>query len=288
MSEEEVVVTEVVDSPKQEKKPKSKARKIIEWVFFGLFLLACGFILAGNIDGMVHKKQNYGQSIRFGVGSFIVLTNSMEPKIKTDSAIITYKEDCKKFGQRLEKGETIDVTFFNCYINIEIEPTTPDFQGLHPTDPTNLVMTHRLREVHVDETVPFGKGRYVFVASGINDQGELSKKGQYQIFTEKEYLGTVKMSNYVLGRVFNFMISVWGLLVLLLIPAIYLIVTSSIDIFKTVKAAEAEEEKAKAAAGSEKLAAISDEDRARLKKELLEEMMKAKREEKAKKDEKPE
>ena len=119
MSEEEVVVTEVVDSPKKEKKQKSKARKIIEWVFLGIFMAACAFILAGNIDGMVHKKQNYGQSIRFGVGSFIVLTNSMEPEIKTDSAIITYKEDCKKFEQRLEKGENITVTFFALYISLK-------------------------------------------------------------------------------------------------------------------------------------------------------------------------
>lgn len=281
---EEVVVTPTTEKPKKVKKPKSKARKIIEWVLIGIFGAACAFVIAGNIDGMVHKKENYGQSIRFGMGSFIVLTDSMEPKIKTNSAIITYKEDCRNFEKRLAKGETIDVTFFNCYIPIVIEPDTVDFKGLAPTTATNLVMTHRLREVHVDESVEFGKGRYVFVASGINDQGELSKKGQYQIFTEKEYLGVVKLSNYVLGRVFNFMISVWGLLLLLLIPAAYLIVTSSIDIFKTLKEAETNEEKVKEA-GDNKLSAISDEDKARLKKELLEEMVKAKREEKMKKDE---
>ena len=287
MSEEEVVVTNETEKPKKVKKPKSKVRKILEWVLFGVFGVACAFIVAANIDGMVHKKENYGQSIRFGVGSFIVLTNSMEPKIKTDSAIITYKEDCKTFEKRLAKGETIDVTFFNCYVGIMIEPDTEDFKGHSPTDATNLPMTHRLREVHVDESVAFGQGRYVFVASGINDQGELSKRGQYQIFTEKEYLGVVQMSNYVLGRVFNFMISVWGLLILLLVPATYLIVVSSIDIIRTVKEAEAEQEKVKEA-GDQRLAAISEEDKARLKKELLEEMVKAKREEKEKKDEKQE
>ena len=240
MSEEQVVVTPAPEEPnKKVKKPKSKARKIIEWVLFGIFGVLCAFVLAGNIDGMVHKKEHYGQSIRFGMGSFIVITNSMEPDIMTDSAIITYKEDCKKFEQRLSKGETIDVTFFNCRIDVVFQPDTPDFKGKSPTPATNQVMTHRLREVHVDEKVKFGEGRYIFVASGINDQGELSKKGQYQIFTEKEYLGTVKMTNYVLGRVFNFMISVWGLLILLLVPATYLIVVSSIDIFKTMKQAEA-------------------------------------------------
>ena len=53
------------------KKPKSKARKIIEWVLFGIFGFACAVVLAANISAMVNKKKNYGQSIRFGesVGS---------------------------------------------------------------------------------------------------------------------------------------------------------------------------------------------------------------------------
>ena len=63
------------------KKPKSKARKIIEWVLFGIFGFACAVVLAANISAMVNKKKNYGQSIRFGVGSFVILTNSMEPDI---------------------------------------------------------------------------------------------------------------------------------------------------------------------------------------------------------------
>ena len=71
---------------------------------------------------------------------------------------------------------------------------------------------------------------------------------------------------------------------LLLIPAAYLIITSSIDIFKSIKEVENEEEKMKQS-GNSKLSAISEEDKARLKKELLEEMVKAKREEKMKKDE---
>ena len=99
---EEVISNVVVDSPKKkrQKRKKSKARKIAEWVLFVLFGAIFVFILAGNINGEIHKKENYGQSIRFGIGSFIVLTNSMEPEIPTDSAIITYKED---IAERLEE-----------------------------------------------------------------------------------------------------------------------------------------------------------------------------------------
>lgn len=285
MSEEEVVVTPTSEKPAKVKKPKSKARKIIEWILFGVFGAACLFVLIATVDGMVHQRANHGQSIRFGVGSFVIKTNSMEPKMMVESAIITYKEDVKTFEKRLEKGETIDVTFWNIPVTYDFEPDTIDFKG-HPA--TNLTtpapMTHRLREVHIDENVAFGQGRYYFVVSGINDQGELSKKGQYQVFTEKEYLGTVKLVSPVLGRVFNFMVSIWGLLILLLVPAGYLIVSSSIDIFKTMKEAETKEEQLKEA-GDQKLSAISDADRARLKKELLEQMVQSKREEKAKKDE---
>lgn len=285
MSEEEVVVTTESQKPEKVKKPKSKARKIIEWVLFSVFGAACLFVMIATIDGMIHQKQNYGQSIRFGVGSFVIQTDSMEPKMMVKSAIITYKEDVRTFESRLAKGEIIDVTFYNIPVAYNFEPDTEDFKGLPATNLTNPApMTHRLREVHIDENAEFGKGRYYFVASGINDQGELSKKGQYQVFTESEYLGTVKMVSPVLGRVFNFMVSIWGLLILLLVPAVYLIVSYSIDIFKVVKEAEDKQENAKDP-GEEKLAGISEKDRARLKKELLEQMMQSKKEEKTGKDE---
>ena len=43
----------------KEKKPKSKARKIIEWVLFGIFGAGCALVLAANISGMLTKNKNY-------------------------------------------------------------------------------------------------------------------------------------------------------------------------------------------------------------------------------------
>ena len=264
--------------PVKEKRKKSKAVTIVEWVLFAIFGALFAFIIAGNIEGMVNKKKNYGQSIRFGVGSFIVLTDSMEPEIPKQSAILTYKEDVKTFASRLEKGETIDVTFANVAIDYYVEPDNPDYKNGQLVV-SNQIMTHRLMEVHIDTSVAFGKGRYIFVAAGINHQGELSKKGQFQLFTEVQYLGTVKVANKFLGGVFNFIVSPVGLIILLLIPAAYLIVVSSIDIFKAMKQSEEGSETVE----GEKLAKLSADDRERLKKELLDEMIKAKKE--AKKDE---
>lgn len=271
---------------KKVKKEKSKARKIIEWVLFGVFGAACAFVLAANVSAMINKKKNYGQSIRFGVGTFVILTDSMEPEIKPDDFIVTYKEDVKKFGERLEKGEIIDVTFANIDVGKNsFVPDTVEFKTGERVISQNI-MTHRLREVHIDESVEFGEGRYIFVASGINitdeETGEVnwSRKGQYQVFTEVQYLGTVKSVNSFIGRFMNFISSPIGLIILLLVPAGYLIVASSIDIFKAVKEQEEGESIASGEAkpvDGDRLSKISDEERARLKNELLEQMINEKK-----------
>ena len=140
-------------------------------------------------------------------------------------------------------------------------------------------MTHRIREVHIREDVKFGNGRYVFVASGINEKSTYYNEHQYQLFTEKQYLGTVKISNQFLGNVFKFIVSPFGLIILLLVPAGYLIVVSTIDIFKTLKKPE-EEGAAVDPNATGKLSKVSAEDRERLKKELMDEMIANKRKEK--------
>ena len=277
MNEEIKVVN---NAPEQKvKKPKSKARKIVEWVLFGIFGVLFAFVLAGNISGMIHKDENYGQQIRFGYGSFIVLTTSMEPEIPKDSAIITYKEKVESFTSRFTKGETVDLTFVNIEVNIAFEPDTPAFKRVNGgrSVVSNQVMTHRLREVHVDDSVEYGNGKYIFITAGINTGGDYSLEGQYQIFTEKQYLGVVKISNTALGKVFNFIASPIGLIILLLIPAGYLIVVSGMDIFKTLKTAE---EKEASASKDDRLSNLSEEQRAKLKKELLDEMLKQKKGEK--------
>lgn len=277
---EDVMNNVVVEEPKKKpKKKKSLARRIIEYtllVIFGGFAI---FVIAGNIQGEIKKNENYGQSIRFGIGSFIVLTNSMEPEIPVDSAIITYKQDISDLVADFNSGKVVDLAFADVYTGLVPDSFVPDdelFQVGERTPYTNRVMTHRLREVHIKEEVAFGKGRYIFVASGINDQGELSKKTQYQTFTETEYLGTVKISNQFLGKVFNFIISPVGLIVVLLVPAAYLIIVSSIDIYKALKSSEEAEAHEGDPVGG-KLSTVSAKDRERLKKELLEEMMSKKK-----------
>ena len=289
-ADNEVVKTEVVDKKdnKKQKKPKSKTRKIIEWVLLGIFLLFAGFVGAGQIDSMIHKNENYGQSLRFGVGSFIVLTNSMEPLYKKDSALITYKENFDEVYARYQSvkstGGYVDITFANIETGIFISDSefeNQEFSSIHGGQKitTNQVMTHRIREIHVDNTKKYGEGKYIIVTAGINTGGVSSLEGQYQISTEKQYLGTVKINSPFLGAIFGFISSIWGLLILLLIPAGILIFTSAKDIFKTLKENEAPSEGEVQKVDA--LENISDKDRERLKQELLDEMIQKKMEDKA-------
>ncbi len=176
------------------------------------------------------------------------------------------------------KSTGIDYTTFDFYTN-EFK-----YQGPVVTD---LVMTHRIRELHIRKNVTYGNGKYIFVTSGINDEGDYSKMGQYQFVSEKLYLGTVKINSPFLGGIFHFISSPWGLLVLLLIPAAYLIIVSAKDIFKALKESEDGESSSGESKAPSDLDKISSEDRERLKRELLDEMISKKKQEQGedKKDE---
>lgn len=273
---------------KRVKKPKSKARKIIEWVLTGIFLALFAFVLAGQIDGMVHKKEHYNQQLRFGYGTFVVKTDSMEPKYMIGTALITYNEDADKIYERFQKGEEVDITFVDVY-NTNNEYTSPlnNPELTKRTDPTGVPMTHRVKEVHVNNNQEKGKGKYTFITAGINTRSTNLgwKEGepdivinQYQAFTEKEILGRVTVNSAFLGGVFSFVGSPLGLLVLLLIPAFYLVVASVIDIFKAYK----EPEPATEGAGGQPNnnngpVTLSEADKKRLKEQLLEEMISKKK-----------
>ena len=289
MSEEKKIV----------KKPKSKARKIVEWVLTGLFVVLFAVVGIAQIDGLVHKKDHYNQTIRFGYGTFVVQTDSMERDANrkkvygVNSAIITYLDNADKIYKDYEayKGtdKHIDVTFYDGY-NSYNEYTSP-MENPELTTRTPLsdypIITHRVREIHVNPNASLGQGKYTFIVSGINPYSKnLGSDGtnpvtinQYQVFTEKELLGRVVVGSAFLGGIFSFVSSVWGLLILLLIPAFYLVISSVIDIFKAYKEVETPET---ASSNGEKTTSsgtleLSEADKKRLKEELLEQMLSKKK-----------
>ena len=284
---------------KREKKPKSLARKIIEWSLLGVFGVLFAFVMAGQIEGMINRDKNFGQLLRFGWGSFVVQTTSMEPDLPKGSAIITYKADADEiYKQYLEYGifeawmndteseKHIDITFQNYYIG----PVKPSKSSVNNQVSTQYVFTHRLVEIQVDETKTKGQGRYTFICQGINDKGEYALKSQFQAFNEDQILGVVQFKSNFIGWVFSALASPFGLLIFLLIPGGYLAVVSVLDIFKAMKEPEPQgptpgvikEENEDGAPTSTSnnddiLAGLSEQDKERLKKELLEKMLEEKR-----------
>ena len=273
------------------KKPKSKTRKIIEWVLTGIFLAIFAVVGLAQIDGLVNKKSHYNQQIRFGYGTFVVQTDSMEPEYKVGTAIITYLQDPEKIYQDFQKGKSVDVTFY--YMTVGDNEYTVPTEHPDLTERTNkyvqkemeFPMTHRVQEIHINESLKKGEGRYTFITAGINTRSDNMgwhegdpdlTINQYQAFTEKQLLGRVKMNSPFLGGVFKFISSIWGLLILLLIPSFYLIITSVIDIFKAYKEPEEIPEGVKEENKSGEVE-LSEEDKKRLKEELLKEMINKKK-----------
>ncbi len=276
------------EEEKKVKKPKSKARKIIEWVLTGIFVALFAVIGIAQIDGMVHKKDHYGQALKFGYGTFVVQTESMEPDYKKGYALVTYYDDADKIYKDYVAGKKVDITFY--YDDSTrlpgAKPQKPENQAL--TECIEVaeypIITHRVREIQLNEGVEKGKGKYTIILAGINDSVASAKRDgeiyQYQAVSEKAILGRVVIGSAFLGGVFSFVSSVWGLLILLLIPAFYLIITSVIDIFKAYK--EPEEAPANASNNGEATTSsgtleLSEEDKKRLKEELLEEMLNKKK-----------
>lgn len=276
------------------KKPKSKARKITEWVLTGLFLVLFAFVMAGQIDGMVHKGDHDGQQIRFGYGTFMVKTDSMAPKYKINTALITYLEDPETLIKRFNKGDDVDITFVHVKVDSNAYTVPTDPKNAQYTARTNesankevdhIPMTHRVFEIHVNDSVKKGNGRYTFLTAGINTKSEWMgwhegdpelTINQYQAITEKELLGVVRVNSPVLGQVFKFVTSVFGLLILLLIPAFYLVITSVLDIFKAYKDPDEVKEGNKDTTNTGPVT-LTEADKKRLKEQLLEEMMSKKK-----------
>ena len=284
---------------KKEKKPKSKVRVVLEWVFTVIFAGLFIFFGIGQITGMINKQKNYGQTLTYNFATFVITTNSMEPDYPVGTAIITYKENPEVIAKDFLSGKVVDVTMFNTYLSNAVKYDYYDYQpgnityggieykleGNPPVYPSgNAVITHRLIDVHIEEGREVGNGKYTFVIAGINTEGQLSKEGQYQLLTENELLGIVKVKSNVLGGFFRFITSPWGLLIFLLVPAFYLVITSVLDIFKAMKEPDEEEasggsgdKPASTSTGTSRLDSLSEKEREALKKQMLDEMLNGKK-----------
>ncbi len=244
-----------MEKEEKKKKPKSKARKIFEWIFTIFFVSILLGFSALQIYGGVTKKDNFNVPSYFGYSVLVVQTDSMEPDYAVKSTVFVQKVDPKEI--KLDD----DLTFF--YTDIQ-----------YP-------MTHRCSKIETPEES--GDGLYYFTVHGINKDSDQCKGDctyQTQRFSEKYLIGKVVGKSVFVGAVFNFLTEWYGLLTLLLIPTMYLVVSSLVDIAKALK--DKDEDVALETAGeaneasSKELGRLSVEDKKRLKEELLNEMLEEK------------
>ena len=244
-----------------EKIKKTKLRKILEivfWSIFGLFFVGFAYVYIG---GLVTKEKNFGVPEYFGYQVMVVQTDSMEDEYPVGCAVFVKKVD----PETLEIGD--DITFYY----------------------SKMVYTHRLYEITVEDGVT------MYHAHGINKASTQCGGGvpadctyQHQDFPADVILGKVVGKSVFVGGVYNFMTSVPGLLVLLLLPTAYIITSTMIDLYKKLKEEERLEEEAanngpSPSGGSSSnvitnvdssvLSDLSPEEKERLKQELLNEML---------------
>lgn len=271
-------------------KPKSKTRKIIEWVFTGILGLAFAFVAVCNLCKLITRGDHYGYGNSFGFGQYSILTESMEPVYPKNSVIITYDEDPEEIVKQWNEikdlnldptdERNINLTFVNTLmpnISTGIAKYNDQTNSRFDEEIADMPMTHQLFNVKIDESKQEGEGRYTFFVHGINTDGWAAREGQYQAFTEKELLGVVKTNSKFLGTVSGFISSVWGLLILLLIPCLYLVVTSVLDIFKACSSEDEEEEMVDGAANNGGAATLSQKDYESLKQQMIDEMLNGKK-----------
>lgn len=266
----------------QVKKQKGKIRKTIEWVITAILGIVFVFAAVMNVSKLLTRNE-YGQGTSFGISTYVVLTDSMEPKYKVDSAIIAYQDkpeevvkhwnEIKDLNLEPTDDRNINMTFVDAY-KINVPTGIPEYNN--QTEPTGAVMTHQLFKIIVNDNIPEGQGKYQFFVHGINISEHQSGVGQYQVFTEKEYLGVVKSNSPFLGGISRFISSVWGLLICLLIPCLYLVVTSVLDIFKAYKEDDNDDDNESNNDGSSTFDSLSQKEQEELKQQMLNEMLNGK------------
>jgi len=286
------------------KKPKSKARKIFEGIGLGVFVALVGFVSVVLITSTIQKKQSSNPLEPTRIGDIylplVVSTDSMEPVYPVKSAIFIKKQTPQKIiedfnnltTKDVENNVGVDLTFDDFYqdeaeslLSLEELAYLTTYKGIAKERTTLLspmhTMTHRLFMYHVCEDKAEGEGRYLFFVEGINRNSSVAgAENQYQVFTEKQLYGRVTGCSKFLGWIFDKVTSPWGLVILLLIPSLYMVISSIIDVIKAYK--DDDEPVTEIGQTTQKiksdnpLEGLSEKEKERLKKEMLNDLLSGK------------
>jgi len=238
---EENKVQEETKDEKSSKVKKPIWQRVLSWFFSILVGLILVFALTYQIETSITRSSNYGVGSFFGYQTLVIATDSMEPKYKVGSGIIVKKVSFED----ISVGD--DITFY--YASLKV------------------VMTHE-----VLSKTKSNDGVYTFVCHGINkNSDQCSGDCTYQTQTiEQQYvLGKVIKTSDFIGILYNYLLTPYGLITLILIPGGYLIISSIFDVVKTIKA----NNQVNKDPTVDHLNKLSEEEKETLKEELLNEML---------------
>ena len=271
---------------KVEIKKKSKVKKVFNWIIAGVF---GSLLVAITIFNLVNKFA--GDGFIFGSQYPMVLTDSMEPEYMVGDVLIINKvksysdlvEEYRLGDDGVENTEDDAIVTIGSSTTTLVDGATIDLTFLYDIAGIGeeFSVTHRVSKVVIREDLEEGSGRFFFTTHGINtDSEQCSTNGgdctnQTQSFDERKVIGRVQSVNGFLTVVYSVFTSTWGLLALILIPAIYLIITSVIDIVKTMSEKEETSSSSNSAnpVKDDLLSQLSPKDLERLKKDLLNELL---------------
>jgi len=136
-----------------------------------------------------------------GFRMFVIMSGSMEPKIKTGSVVLVQR--------KTEYKENNIITF--------LKNPSDNLKDIKST------VTHRILEVHDDE------GRATFTTKGDDNDTP-----DHEMVTERQVLGKVLFSIPFVGRAIAFTKTQTGFMLLIVIPAVLLIYNEILNIKKEI------------------------------------------------------
>lgn len=245
--------------PNKKKRPVSKILTAILGGFIGLLLIF-------QIIGTISSQSNYGVPSFFGYQTLIVLTDSMEPSIKVDDAIVIKKVALStiKPSTSIAAKDGDVITFYR--------------RG------DGLVVTHRVIEVIEDN------GNYSFKALGDNLNAQTCPVGgcdpdvHYDYVDGKDVLGVMIGKSAFFGQVVNLATNPFVIASVVVIPLFYVFITSILDIVKHSKMKPEEfdaidADDFEAIKRQEKLKLLIEFEKEKLRKEMLEQQSSTAKEE---------
>lgn len=274
-------------------KKKSLAKKITGWFLTGFFGILIVTVAVFNY------MNSHGDGMIFGATYPCVLTDSMVPVYKVHDVIVVKKikenqvaDLVKEFisGQdgklgteddiEETKGDDGKITYEDTITtNEENKKWAIDLSFKFDifNDGKEVSVTHRLESVIVDYTKTNINEKYTFIAHGINKESKQTRgmdlTNQRQTFHFDKIIGRVQGTNGALTFMYKCFTSVWGLIFLVGLPALYLIVISVMEIVNAGLKKNPEKVAPVASDNGDPLSGLSKEEQEKLKKELLAQLM---------------